>query len=133
MTTRKDDVSKHEQIVNHILGKIKTGEYEPDDQLPSERALARQFDTSRSTAAKALDRLEEQGHIVRVQGSGSFVAIPPDDVPEGWTGRVFRLALYMPPDEMERFIRWWKTNHSDVVVSPWELSQVSSQVGLRIW
>ena len=52
-------------IDTHVLG--------PDDALPPERDLARDFSVSRITVRKALEGLVTEGLLVRRQGSGTFV------------------------------------------------------------
>jgi GntR family transcriptional regulator len=49
---------------------------EPDEMVPSERALAERYDVARMTVRQGLDRLESKGLIYRVQGRGTFVAKP---------------------------------------------------------
>jgi GntR family transcriptional regulator len=44
--------------------------------LPTERALALQFETSRTTVRQALSELVVEGRLHRVQGRGTFVALP---------------------------------------------------------
>ncbi|MFN4070845.1 MAG: GntR family transcriptional regulator [Thermus caldifontis] len=44
------------------------------EALPPERTLAETFGASRDSVRKALDLLEEEGLVVRRQGSGTFVA-----------------------------------------------------------
>ena len=44
-----------------------------DERLPSETALAQQFEVSRVTVREALSSLERRGIIVRKQGRGTFV------------------------------------------------------------
>ncbi|WP_243095497.1 GntR family transcriptional regulator [Thermus thalpophilus] len=46
----------------------------PGAPLPPERALAEAYGVSRDSVRKALDLLEEEGLVVRRQGSGTFVA-----------------------------------------------------------
>ncbi len=43
------------------------------DALPSENRLADFFSVSRMTARKAMDELEKEGQITRINGKGSFV------------------------------------------------------------
>lgn len=54
--------------------RIRSGSWMPGDRAPSENELSEQFDVSRMTARKALDRLAAAGDIVRRRGSGSFIA-----------------------------------------------------------
>ncbi|KKB06917.1 GntR family transcriptional regulator [Devosia geojensis] len=56
-----------------LLTRISTGEYPPDNKLPSEKELSEQFDVSRPIVREALERLRKEGLIYSRQGSGSFV------------------------------------------------------------
>lgn len=64
----------HEQISSWIRDRVLTGELAPDEQLPSENELCRQFDVSRVTVRRALQTLEAEGFIFRRHGIGSFVS-----------------------------------------------------------
>jgi GntR family transcriptional regulator len=64
---------RHEQISDYIREQIETGQYEIDEQLPSEKRLGETFDVSRVTVRRALQTLEHEGYIYRRQGLGSFV------------------------------------------------------------
>lgn len=67
---------RHEQISDWIRSQIGEGAYVPDDQLPSESELVKQFGVSRITVRRALQTLENEGLIYRRPGLGSFVAAP---------------------------------------------------------
>jgi GntR family transcriptional regulator len=64
------------QIAGRLREAIAAGAFAPGDALPGEAELGRRFVVSRSTARSALDRLENEGHIVRRAGKGSIV-LPP--------------------------------------------------------
>jgi len=64
----------HEQISSWLGDRIRGGEFQPDEQLPSENELCREFDVSRLTVRRALQTLEAEGFIYRRQGLGSFVS-----------------------------------------------------------
>lgn len=61
------------QIADFISHQIEKGNYQPGDQIPTERELSSQFGVSRITVVNALNHLETEGLIVRIQGKGSFV------------------------------------------------------------
>jgi len=64
----------YERLRSHLLDEIRSGRLGPGDRIPSELALAEQFNVSRITSKKALETLERDGLIVRFRGKGSFVA-----------------------------------------------------------
>ena len=64
----------YKEIMEYLTAKIEQQEFRPDDLLPSEFELAKQFNVSRITAQKALDELQNDGLIYRVRGKGSFVS-----------------------------------------------------------
>jgi GntR family transcriptional regulator len=65
--------SKSERLREHLMSVIEQG-LEPHSKLPTERELATEFDVNRLTVRRALDRMESEDLIYRVQGAGTFVA-----------------------------------------------------------
>jgi len=65
-----------EAIIGQVRALIVDGRLRPGDRLPSERALAEQFEVSRSTVREALRMLEISGIITLKRGhtGGSFIA-----------------------------------------------------------
>ena len=59
---------------------ILSGESAIGSRLPSERMLARDHSVTLMTVRKALQVLAEKGLILREQGRGTFVALPPVDL-----------------------------------------------------
>jgi GntR family transcriptional regulator len=53
------------QLAERLAGCIHDGRFRPHQALPSERVLSESLSLSRVTARKAIDRLAEQGLIVR--------------------------------------------------------------------
>jgi GntR family transcriptional regulator len=64
------------QIAERLRREIEFGEFKPGDTLPSEAELNKAFGVSRTTARTALDKLEQEGLIIRRAGKGSTV-LPP--------------------------------------------------------
>ncbi len=71
---RQNATSLYEQIAARLMEEMEAGLYEPTGRLPSEADLGERFAVSRVTVRLALDRLVQQGAVVRKQGKGSFVA-----------------------------------------------------------
>jgi len=67
------DKPLYQKIIVELRSLIATGELKAGDRIPSESALAQQFGVSRITSKRALEEMEHEGLIYRVQGSGSYV------------------------------------------------------------
>jgi GntR family histidine utilization transcriptional repressor len=67
-------VSLGQQVRNHVLEKVNSGEWPEGYRIPSESRLAEQFGASRMTIHIALRDLSAEGVLVRRQGAGTFVA-----------------------------------------------------------
>jgi GntR family transcriptional regulator len=65
---------KYYAVKRHLLEFI--GSLEPGSAVPTERELATQMQTSRTTVRQALTELVLEGRLVRRQGSGTYVAEP---------------------------------------------------------
>ena len=64
---------KYQTIIGWVEDRIRSGELKEGDRLPSENELCRQFGLSRQTVRHALEILEAQHVVVKVQGSGTYV------------------------------------------------------------
>ena len=62
------------QLMDVIIDSIERGNYKADDQLPSERELCDTYEISRSTVRQAIQELEKEGYIYRIQGKGTFIS-----------------------------------------------------------
>lgn len=60
-------------VYDRMQRAIKSGAYGADERLPTEHALAAEFQVSRPVVRDALARLRDQGLIYSRRGSGSFV------------------------------------------------------------
>ncbi|SMB82681.1 GntR family transcriptional regulator [Deinococcus hopiensis] len=65
-------MSKYPAIKAAIKERLLGNEYADGHALPSEPQLAREFSVSRMTARRAIDELEREGYLYRVQGAGTF-------------------------------------------------------------
>ncbi len=65
-----------DQIFSDIYKKILEKELKLGDQLPPENRLASIYGVSRTTVREALGLLEQEGHIARYPGKGTFVTSP---------------------------------------------------------
>jgi GntR family transcriptional repressor for pyruvate dehydrogenase complex len=62
-----------DRVYHLLFARISSGEYAPDQRLPSEKDLAEQFEVSRPIIREALERLRTEGLVHSRQGAGSFV------------------------------------------------------------
>jgi len=62
-----------EQIRRLVFEEIRTGRYQPGDQLPTEKEYAERWDVSLAPVRAALTDLTNAGHIERRSGKGTFV------------------------------------------------------------
>jgi len=65
--------SLSDAVFDRILRAIKSGAYGVDERLPTEHAMAAEFQVSRPVVRDALQRLRDQGLIYSRRGAGSFV------------------------------------------------------------
>lgn len=87
---RESDRSLYEQVTDrlrtHLLSKLEVGA-----QVPTEAELTQMFSVGRSTVRKALQRLVDEGVLVRHQGKGTFMARPAPKIVHS----IDRLAPFM--------------------------------------
>jgi DNA-binding GntR family transcriptional regulator len=76
-------MSKYPFIKATLKHRLLSGHYREGEPIPSEARLAAEFNVSRMTARRAVDELEREGYIFRVQGSGSYP-----------TGKRFRQGVF---------------------------------------
>lgn len=71
-------VQSHLDIKNDILAQISDKKLEPGVRIPSERRLSETYGVSRALVRKALSELIDEGILMSVPGSGTYVLRPPD-------------------------------------------------------
>ena len=70
----RDSRPLYEQVIDGFKKLIVAGVMNPDEKLPSVRALASQLAINPNTIQRAYRELEAQGFIYSAAGKGSFVA-----------------------------------------------------------
>src|SRR5699024_601893 len=64
----------YKQIEKYVRNRIDNNEWPVGYQIPTENEFSKTFEVSRITVIKALERLVEEGMLVRMQGKGTFVS-----------------------------------------------------------
>lgn len=93
------------QMSAQIAAAIRAGEYRTGDKLPSEAEFCHETGLAKGTVRKTFDKLEEEGYIRRVHGSGTYV--------QGWQPELRRMVQFdnsckkegMKPDECYRLLK----------------------------
>ncbi len=67
-----DPWPKHHRVYLVLRQEILEGRYTPEQPLPNEILLTEQFQVSRITIRKAMERLDREGLVVRYRGKGTF-------------------------------------------------------------
>lgn len=64
---------KYYVVKRALMEKIDNDEFGVGSMIPSERELMAMFDVSRITVRKAVEELEQEGYLYKVQGKGTYV------------------------------------------------------------
>jgi GntR family transcriptional regulator len=80
---RRSSVPLYYQLQEILHQQIASGRFPVGDPLPSEGELCKLFGVSRIVVRQALEVLEDDGEIVRMQGRGTFVSEPKLDLVAG--------------------------------------------------
>ncbi|HEY9086802.1 MAG TPA: 5-formyltetrahydrofolate cyclo-ligase [Anaerolineaceae bacterium] len=73
MVDRQSPLPAYFQIARDLRRRISSGEWKPNEQLPSEIELAVQYSVSRMTLRQALTELDKDNLLLRRRGAGTFV------------------------------------------------------------
>jgi GntR family transcriptional regulator len=88
----KPQLPLYYKIEQDLKKKIENGTYKVGDLLPSEREMIEMYGVSRLTAREAINRLVNDGLVIKIQGKGTYVSSP---------RKVHRIgSLYSPGEEM---------------------------------
>jgi DNA-binding LacI/PurR family transcriptional regulator len=87
----------HSRLAEQLESRIRQGEYQPGQRLPSEHRLARELGVSRGTLRQALAPLRERGLIEGTPGRGTFVSSLPGVVTPGFRTAGVVVSLVAQP------------------------------------
>ena len=68
---KKSSIPYYVQIKEDLLERIRDATYRPGQRIPSEQALAEEYQVTRTTVRKALDEMKREGVIRTEKGKGS--------------------------------------------------------------
>jgi GntR family transcriptional regulator len=71
---RDSAVPIYQQLEDIFQARIASGEWAPNQRIPSENELYREYGLSRMTVRGVLNKLAADGLLVRVAGKGTFIA-----------------------------------------------------------
>lgn len=74
-TTINSNPAKYELITEYLRNRINDGTLTDGKKVPSENAFTKKFSVSRDTVRRAFRELEDEGLLVSVRGSGTYVRI----------------------------------------------------------
>lgn len=63
----------YQQVKEHLVHRVLTGEWLPGHLLPSETRLAAEYELSQGTVRKAIEEMASEGLVTRRAGKGTFV------------------------------------------------------------
>jgi GntR family transcriptional regulator len=73
MVNPLDPTPLYRQLADLLAAKIESGEYRPEQLLPSEPYLMQEYGLARGTVRAAMQLLRERGLIITIQARGSYV------------------------------------------------------------
>lgn len=74
---KMSEVPLYHQLYEIIVRDIKSGIYEENEKLSSEREFCAEYKISRSTVRQTMSELEKDGYIYKEHGRGIFVSFEP--------------------------------------------------------
>ncbi|MDD9150166.1 MULTISPECIES: GntR family transcriptional regulator [unclassified Sporolactobacillus] len=69
-----NNIPLYEQLASYIKIQIQAGILKPGDQMITENSLCEALNISRTTVRQCMNRLVEEGLLIRQRGKGSFIA-----------------------------------------------------------
>lgn len=68
-----EKIPKYIELVNWVKAKVEAKEIKPNEKLYSENELSTMFAMSRQTVRHGISKLEQEGIVERIQGSGTYI------------------------------------------------------------
>lgn len=112
MPVFKNDNSRHNELKTQLLDEI--GRSGLNARLPSETALARQFDVCRATMNKVMAELEREGYVVRRPGKGTFVS-PRDKTVQSNIARTGNGTVLIAFPDFFSYSLWQGVHHAEMI------------------
>jgi GntR family transcriptional regulator len=94
MSTTKN-IALYAIVKQKLLDAIKTGLYQPGEQLPTEDELCKMYNVSRTTIRQALQQLELEGRINKIQGKGTFISLNRSKIVHHMLAPIINFSDYM--------------------------------------
>ena len=66
----------YQQLYDAILNKVRSGEYQVGEKIPSEEQLMTIYGVSRVTVRNAIKQLVDENILIKRHGKGTFVSMP---------------------------------------------------------
>src|ERR1043165_53844 len=66
----------HRQIAAQLKERIRRGDWQPGERLPSIPAMAEMFGVAKQTVQRTVDQLRVEGILITKPGSGTYVRAP---------------------------------------------------------
>lgn len=107
---RKTFQERSNLLLSHIRTSLSNGTYEIGDYLPSESALAEQFELSKNSVRAVMERLVEEGLIRKIPRVGTQVTSLTEQT-------VLRLGLYPSMDSetnMDKLLERFQQKHPEI-------------------
>lgn len=73
---KESPVPYYHQLKVYLLGEIESGNWMPQQKLPSEAEICERFGISRTVVRQAIKELQNQGYLSTEKGRGTFIARP---------------------------------------------------------
>ncbi|NED35584.1 GntR family transcriptional regulator [Streptomyces sp. SID8499] len=73
-------VTPYRQLAEILRARIRRGDWAPGRPIASETRLVQEYGLARSTVRRAIAVLVEDGEVWTVQGRGTYVGQPPEEL-----------------------------------------------------